>query len=183
MALKVTIKDKAAPALLELSREIRSKGVLRNKDGKALIKEIQNVIQNDWNAQSWPEPYMGQGRLQDSFSAGPILKYSNSQTIEVTSNSPYAAIHNRPSTLVRPNGPWLAIPLARAEAFFGAGSLKKSLIWNDRYHIKKAVITMKPKGSSKGYLTIAAERFQDKQSTTITSRIRSIWQKISGRFR
>ena len=183
MALKVTIKDKASPALLELSRELSSRGVLRKKDGAALIREIQNVIQNDWGAQSWPEPYMGQGRLQDSFSAGPILKYSNSQTIDVTSNSPYAAIHNRPETIVRPNGPWLAIPLARAEAFFGAGSLKKSLIWNDRYHIRKANITMKPKSSSKGYLTLAAERFQDKQGATVVSRIRSIWQKISGRFR
>ena len=43
MAFKVTVKDTASPALLELSRELSSRGVLRNKDGKALIKTYLSI--------------------------------------------------------------------------------------------------------------------------------------------
>ncbi len=183
MVLKVSIKDRASPALLELSKDISSKGLIRKKDGADLIKEIRNVIRNDWQAQRWPDSSTTT-RLEDSFRAGPVLKYQNSRVLEVESTSPYAAIHNRSSTVITPkNGPWLAIPLARAEAFFGTSSLVKSLIWNEKYHIKKATITMKPKGSVKGYLDIAAERFQEKQAITVVSRVRSLWQNIIGRFK
>ena len=183
MTVKVSIQDSASPALLQIAREIGTRGVIRKSDGDSLIAEIRGAIRRDWGAQRWPESSTST-RLEDSFYTGPIVQTSNGTSLSVSSNSPYAAIHNRSSTTILPiNGPFLAIPLARAEAFFGSGSLVKSLIWNDKYHIKKATIEMKPKGSSIGYLDIAAARFEGKQAKRVSNRINALIDNIFRRFK
>lgn len=150
-----------------------------------LKKSVQDTIQKDWTGQAPSSGYgLSTGKLAKSWRSE-TRRSPGRITIKASSTLPYAGIHATGGTIT--GKPFLAIPLARAEQYWGTIDLKKALVVYGPPHgpavlIRKAKINPKPIGSSLNYLELSARRFLDEHSARFSESFAKAWNK-SGRGR